>query len=289
MENKKISEDTKNQLRVIGLLGAYDFDIVTHWNAEEVEKMSHLHEAVINEDEFNDYDKNYFWYKRPEINTDDTPYSGRWDRIQSSDVLAIQQIYPDSIKMKLVSEKEKLDRIYKVKKVHDDMTDEEFFKANESFKRDINYIREVEAKFNKAQELTDIDGLHVTQLDDYDNYKYLVENTCEKYVYKIYADEKRERRLQSEEEYLEKKISKFTNDLYGYELQVVGMSMDPQYAPLMNKLGEYTYSEGSRLYEDMIDIAKEYRVSLANAWNLWKFMVLGDMESRYESIIVDMV
>lgn len=283
MEARPITQDTRRQLKVIGQLGCYEYDTILHWDSEAVDNMD-LYESVINQEEFNEYDKNYFWYKRPEINIKDTPYSGRMDRIQSSDVIAIQQVYTDCIKMKLCGEEEDLRRIYKVQKVHEDMSDEDFFKANAIYRNDINRIRDVQAKFNESQELTDIHGLHITQLDDYDNYEYLVENVSERYVYQVYADERKERRLQSEEEYLERKIHKFRSDISGYEIQIIGMSLSPANQSLMNKLGEYGYNEGSRLYEDMIDISKEYKISLKNAWNLWKFMVLGDMQTRYDEV-----
>lgn len=285
MESKPITQETKNQLKVIGTLGCYKFDTIIHWDKKDVDKMAeNLHEAIMNSSEFNDYAKNYYWYKRPEINIKDTPYSGRFDYLQGREVIGIQQIYTDDIKMKICGEEKDLAYIEKVHSVHEDMSDEDFFKANAVYRNDINRIREVEAKFNQSQEIVDINGLHVTQLDDFDNYKYVIENISEKYVYEIYSEERLQRRLQSEEEYLQKKIFKFESDIAQYEFQIVGLTLHEDTQPLIRKLSEYSYNQGSELYSDMIEISQEYKMSLKNCWNIWKFISLEDMRVRYEEI-----
>ena len=187
IKGELLKEYTKNQLVNCGRVGMYRFGEVLHLTPEQAETIVENNEILyINKHEMHEFGVNRMIYKRDEIrkDKDSLPYCGRFEFFGGDEFITIQEIHKETVKCKLIGPKEIIQKIKDNKElntVNENMSDDEFAAANADLLNEVKYVK---GYFNKPRDEVDTQGLHISKIEDYDNYAYAI-YASEKYVYEI--------------------------------------------------------------------------------------------------------
>lgn len=277
---------TENQLRNCGKVGMYRFGEVLHLTPEQAHTIVEENEILyLNKHEMHQYGVNRMVFKRNEIRSDkdSLPYCGRFEFFEGEEFITIQEIYTDDIKCKIIGPKESIEKIRANKMLHSGMSDADFEKANEDVLNEIKYI---EGYYNKPRDEVDIHGLHISKIEDYDNYGYSIYNS-ERSVYKIYNAERQKELQQNKMErnvkYLKDKIKKYEKSLEDYPLSKIKRTFRNK-REFVEEIQLYDWTDTEALYRDMKSIASRHKIGLTRAWKVWKFVMLPKMQEEIESL-----
>ena len=260
--------------------------------------------VIVNRHQFNSINARYLHFKRDEIRTgiikDAIPYSTRLGNLCGEDIFIIQQLDFDHMSAKIVGTPQQIAIIrghIRDNNTFEGLTDDEFW---EMHRRDLDAYRNipemiglatlsmerdrfVKGSFNQTPEKFDQQGLHVTQIDDYDNYKYTIYGVShESYNHTVYVELKRKR---NEERaiYYEEKLEDWKESIVNNANRIYKiMSSNKEF---VEDLKEYNFRDGSRLSDEkiMTDLCKEHGVSFKGGWATWKFLNINDLEQYIES------
>lgn len=255
--------------------------------------------VIVNRHQFNSINARYLHFKRDEIRTgilkDAIPYSTRLGNICDEDVFVIQQLDHDHMSAKMVGLPEQIKIIkdhIRDNQVFEGMTDDEFWEAH---RRDLDAYRQVPemnglqalhmersrdvmGAFNLTPEKVDINGLHVTTIDDYDNYKYTIYGVShESYNQIVYLETIRKR---NEEImiYFEDKLDDWKKCVNENAQRIFKIFKEKK--EFVKEIGKYNYQSGSKLHQEniMTDLCKEHNVSYRGGWATWKALNINDLE-----------
>lgn len=277
---------TENQLRNCGKVGMYRFGEVLHLTPEQAHSIVQENEILyLNKHQMHEFGVNRMVFKRDEIRNDkdSLPYCGRFEFFEGEEFITIQEIYTDDIKCKIIGPKESIQKLKENRMLHSGMTDDEFAKANEDILNEIKYI---EGYYNKPRDEVDIHGLHISKIEDYDNYGYAIYNS-EATTYKIYNIERQKelekKRMENTVIYLKNKIEKYEKDLKEYSLSKIKRTIrnKPEF---VQEIELYDWNYTDVLIRDMKSIAIRHKVGLSRAWKIWKFIMLPKIQKEIESL-----
>ena len=173
IKGELLKEYTKNQLVNCGRVGMYRFGEVLHLTPEQAETIVENNEILyINKHEMHEFGVNRMIYKRDEIrkDKDSLPYCGRFEFFGGDEFITIQEIHKETVKCKLIGPKEIIQKIKDNKElntVNENMSDDEFAAANADLLNEVKYVK---GYFNKPRDEVDTQGLHISKIEDYDNY-----------------------------------------------------------------------------------------------------------------------
>lgn len=277
---------TENQLRNCGKVGMYRFGEVLHLTPEQAHTIVEENEILyLNKHQMHQYGVNRMVFKRNEIRSDkdSLPYCGRFEFFEGEEFITIQEIYTDDIKCKIIGPKESIDKIKANKMLHSGMSDADFEKANEDVLNEIKYI---EGYYNKPRDEVDVQGLHISKIEDYDNYEYSIYNS-ERTVYKIYNIERQkeleQKKMEGTVKFLKNKIKKYEKSLKDYPLSKIKRTFRNK-REFVEEIQLYDWTDTEALYRDMKSIAIRHKVGLTRAWKVWKFVMLPKMQEEIESL-----
>ena len=277
---------TENQLRNCGKVGMYRFGEVLHLTPEQAHTIVEENEILyLNKHQMHQYGVNRMVFKRNEIRSDkdSLPYCGRFEFFEGEEFITIQEIYTDDIKCKIIGPKESIEKIKANKMLHSGMSDTDFEKANEDVLNEIKYI---EGYYNKPRDEVDVQGLHITKIEDYDNYGYSIYNS-ERTVYKIYNIERQkeleQKKMEGTVKFLKNKIKKYEKSLEDYPLSKIKRTFRNK-REFVEEIQLYDWTDTEALYRDMKSIASRHKVGLTRAWKVWKFIMLPKIQEEIESL-----
>lgn len=289
IKGELLKEYTENQLRNCGKVGMYRFGEVLYLTPEQAHEIVEKNEILyINKHEMHKYRINRMIYRRSEIRKekDALPYCGRFEYFNGDEFITIQEIHKETVKCKLIGPKSIIQKIKdnrELNTVHENMTDDEFAAANADILNEVKFIK---GYFNKPRDEVDIHGLHVSKIEDYDNYSYAI-YASEKYVYEIYNKEDKERKELNQKirtiEYLKRKINKYQEDLQHIQLSKIKRVMRKK-PGFVEEIGLYDWNDTDRLIRDMKSIARRYKIGLKRAWKIWKFIMVPLIEHEIHTL-----
>lgn len=277
---------TENQLRNVGKVGMYRFGEVLHLTPEQAHTIVQENEILyLNKHEMHQYGVNRMVFKRNEIRSDkdSLPYCGRFEFFEGEEFITIQEIYTDDIKCKIIGPKESIEKIKANKMLHSGMSDADFEKANEDVLNEIKYI---EGYYNKPRDEVDVQGLHISKIEDYDNYGYSIYNS-ERSVYKIYNAERqkelKQKKMEGTVKFLKNKIKKYEKNLQEYPLSKIKRTIRNK-PKFVQEIKSYDWTHTEILIREMRYIAARHQVSLTRAWKVWKYIMLPKLQEEIEKL-----
>lgn len=289
IKGELLKQYTKNQLVNCGRVGMYRFGEVLHLTPEQAETIVENNEILyINKHEMHEFGVNRMIYKRDEIRKDKDalPYCGRFEFFGGDEFITIQEIHKETVKCKLIGPKEIIQKIKDNKElntVNENMNDDEFAAANADLLNEVKYVK---GYFNKPHDEVDTQGLHISKIEDYDNYAYAI-YASEKYVYEIYNKENKERKELNQKlrtiEYLKNKINKYQEDLSDVQLSKIKRIIrnKPEF---VKEISSYLWSDTERLFRDMKHISRRNKVGLKRAWYTWKFLMIPLIQKKISEL-----
>lgn len=298
-----LSEGTLNQLRIgckLGMLDSWGQQMYKpDFKSTFEDEKENLDYVIVNRHQFNSINARYLHFKRDEIRKgiikDAIPFSTRLGTICGEEVFVIQQVGHDYISAKMVGTPEQINIIkgsIRDNMTFEGMTDDEFWEAH---RRDLGAYRNIpevnglstlhiersrftKGAYNLAPEKLDIQGLHVTQIDDYDNYKYVIEETSRDMYYKIVSKQQQKERYEDTRIWYEEKLEDWQ--------KCIGDNANRIYTILTTKtkfvedIKIYNFKAGSKLYKEeiMTDLCKKHNVSYRGGWATWKALNIDALE-----------
>lgn len=289
IKGELLKKYTENQLRNCGKVGMYRFGEVLHLTPEQAHEIVEKNEILyINKHEMHEYGVNRLIYKRSEIRKDKDalPYCGRFEYFNGDEFITIQEIHKETIKCKLIGPKSIIQKIKdnrELNTVHENMTDDEFAAANADL---LNEVKFVKGYFNKPRDEVDVQGLHISKIEDYDNYSYAI-YASEKYLYQIYNKEDKERAEFNQKirtiQYLKNKINKYQEDLRDTQLSKIKRIIRKK-PGFVEEIQSYDWTETDKLIRDMKHISKRHNIGLKRSWKTWKFIMLPLIEKEIHQL-----
>lgn len=277
---------TENQLRNVGKVGMYRFGEILHLTPEQAHTIVEENEILyLNKHQMHEFGVNRMVFKRDEIRNDkdSLPYCGRFEFFEGKEFITIQEIYTDDIKCKIIGPKESIQKLKENRMLHSGMTDDQFVKANEDVLNEIKYI---EGYYNKPRDEVDIQGLHISKIEDYDNYEYAIYNS-ERSVYKIYNAERqrelKQKKMENTVRFLKNKIKKYEKNLQEYPLSKIKRTIRNK-PKFVQEIESYDWTHTEILIREMRYIAARHKISLTRAWKVWKYIMLPKLQEKIESL-----
>lgn len=258
-----------------------------------------LEYVIVNKFQFNSINARYLHFKRDEIRVgifkDAIPYSTRLGQICDEDVFVIQQLDFDNMSAKIVGMPEQIAIIRDTLRENvtfEGMTDAEFWEAH---RRDLGAYRNVpeinglaaldlqrdrfvKGAYNLSPEKLDSQGLHVTQIDDYDNYLYTILNTSHESYSTIAYLEQKEKRNEDRAIYFEEKLEDWHNCVNNNVSRIYKILSEKK--DFVKEIKEYNFKDGSKLHDEsiMTDLCKKHHISYKGGWATWKAININDLE-----------
>ena len=283
-----LKEYTQNQLRNCGKVGMYRFGEVLHLSPENAKQIVENEEndiLYLTKEQMKQHDVTYLMFKRSEIKNDKDalPYSARFEWVHGEECITIQEIYRDTVKCKIISNKNHIRKIRQTNMINSNMTDDEFLKANADVLDEVKFVK---GYYNKSEEILDKHGQHVSSIDDYDNYQYYI-YTSEKHMYQIYNQEKQQRnkhnKMKSTLKYLERKMENYQNELKEYPLSKIKRVIKNK-KEFVEIIEEYDWTQTEQLIRDMKIFASKNQISLKRAWKVWKYLMLPKLQDKINEL-----
>lgn len=234
---KKISKNTKNQLRTVGLKHYCDED---------------LYETVLRQSELNSLNLGWLHFKQPGL-TKTNPYVCIDVFVLEEFTIGFQQLYTDSIAVKIIGNKELIEEIELTKR----------YEERVSWKDELDSIRnyQVEFNMNRLQDYED-----KTSIDDYD-IKWEVTDSWRN-ILQAKKEIAEERRIEKRIAFLEEKQQEKLAELTFQEVKNcrIGQRKNPEFYEFIST------QSGSDVYNNIKTISKKWNKSFKAIWRAWKFM-----------------
>lgn len=260
--------------------------------------------VIVNRHQFNSIGARYLHFKRDEIKTgiykDAIPYSTRLGTICDEEVFIIQQLDFDNMSAKIVGMPNSIKIIkdqIRDNTTFEGMTDDEFWEAH---RRDLDAYRNipglnglaslslersrfVQGAYNMTPEILDEQGLHKTQLQDYDNYLYTIYNTSRESYYRAIYIEQKEKRNEDKAIYYEEKLDTWKECVDSNVSRIYKILTTK--TEFVDEIRIYNFQDGSKLHDDgiMTDLCKKHHVSYKGGWATWKALNIDNLENYIES------
>lgn len=234
---KKIDENTKNQLRTVEL---------NHYCDED------LYETVLRQSEFNSLNLGWLHFKQPGL-TKTNPYVVIDIFVLDEFTIGFQQLYTDSIAVKIIGNKELIHEIEITKR----------YEEKVSWKDELDSIRKYQVEFNMNR-LQDYEDK--TSIDDYD-IKWEIHDSW-KNISKAKKEIAEERRIENRIAFLEEKQQEKLDELTFQEVKNCRKAQEknPEFYAFI------ATQSGSDVYNNIDQISKKWHKSFKAIWRAWKFM-----------------
>lgn len=234
---KKIDENTKNQLRTVEL---------NHYCDED------LYETVLRQSEFNSLNLGWLHFKQPGL-TKTNPYVVIDIFVLDEFTIGFQQLYTDSIAVKIIGNKELIHEIEITKR----------YEEKVSWKDELDSIRKYQVEFNMNR-LQDYEDK--TSIDDYD-IKWEIHDSW-KNISKAKKEIAEERRIEKRIAFLEEKQQEKLDELTYQEVKNCRRAQEknPEFYAFI------ATQSGSDVYNNIEQISKQWHKSFKAIWRAWKFM-----------------
>ena len=234
---KKIDENTKNQLRTVEL---------NHYCDED------LYETVLRQSEFNSLNLGWLHFKQPGL-TKTNPYVVIDIFVLDEFTIGFQQLYTDSIAVKIIGNKELIHEIEITKR----------YEEKVSWKDELDSIRKYQVEFNMNR-LQDYEDK--TSIDDYD-IKWEIHDSW-KNISKAKKEIAEERRIENRIAFLEEKQQEKLDELTYQEVKNCRKAQEknPEFYAFI------ATQSGSDVYNNIEQISKQWHKSFKAIWRAWKFM-----------------
>lgn len=234
---KKITKNTKNQLRTVEL---------DHYCDED------LYEITLRQSEFNSLNLGWLHFKQPGL-TKTNPYVVVDVYVLDEFTIAFQQLYTDSIAVKVIGNKDLICEIENTKR----------FEERISWEDELDSIRKYQVEFNMNR-LQDYEDS--TSIDDYD-IKWEVTDSWRNILQakkEIAEERKIENRIAYLEEKQEEKLSELT--LQDVRNCRIAQRKNPAFYEFISK------QSGADVMRNIDNISKTWKKSRSAIWRAWKFM-----------------
>ena len=161
------------------------------------------------------------------------------------------------------------------------MTDDEFWEAH---RRDLGAYKNiphlhgiVEGNFNPTPERLDAEGQHVTTIDDYDNYDYIIHGVSHNEYMHIRNISLKRKRFEDIAIYYEEKLDKWKNDIKENGSRIIKVLQNRGF---IYEIEKYDFQDGQKLAQEniMTNLCKKHNVSYKGGWSTWKFLNANDLE-----------
>ena len=234
---KKIDENTKNQLRTVEL---------NHYCDED------LYETVLRQSEFNSLNLGWLHFKQPGL-TKTNPYVVIDIFVLDEFTIGFQQLYTDSIAVKIIGNKELIHEIEITKR----------YEEKVSWKDELDSIRKYQVEFNMNR-LQDYEDK--TSIDDYD-IKWEIHDSW-KNISKAKKEIAEEHRIENRIAFLEEKQQEKLDELTYQEVKNCRRAQEknPEFYAFI------ATQSGSDVYNNIEQISKQWHKSFKAIWRAWKFM-----------------
>lgn len=233
----KNSEGTMNQLNKYGL-GHYIDDS--------------MYEVTLRQSELNSLNLGWLHFKQPGL-TKTNPYICVDIFVLDEFTIAFQQLYTDSIAVKIIGNKELIEEIELTKR----------YEEKVSWKDELDSIRKYQVEFNMNR-LQDYEDK--TSIDDYD-IKWEV-NDSWRNILQAKREIAEEQRIENRIAFLEEKRQEKLDELTLQEVKNcrTGQKKSPEFYNFI------ATQSGSDVYKNIRYISKKYNKSFKAIWRAWKFM-----------------
>lgn len=283
IKGELLKKYTENQLRNCGKVGMYRFNEVINLSPEQAEEIVNSNEILyLNKHEMHEFGVNRLVFKRDEIKNepDALKYCGRFEFFNGVEYITIQEIHPDTVKCKIIGPKKDIKKLRQQRMhISKDLTDDEFVAMNSDVLQEVKFIK---GYFNKPRDEVDVHGLHISKIEDYDNYSYAI-YASQRYVYQIYSKEDKERRELREKEntikWLKIKLKNYEDSLYETKLSRIKRVIKRK-EEFVNELEEYDWTQTEYLIRDMKYICQRHKVGFSRAWKVWKFIMIPKIQDE---------
>ena len=235
---KKITNNTKNQLRTVEL---------NHYCDED------LYETVLLQSEFNSLNLGWLHFKQPGL-TKTNPYVVVNIFVLDEFTIGFQQLYTDSIRVKIIGNKELIQEIEVSKK----------YEEKVSWEDQLNSIRKYQVEYNMRRVQNYYED--ETTFDDYD-IKWEIHDSW-KNISKAQKEAAEERRIEQKIEYLEEKQQEKLDELTLQDVRNCRRAQEknPEFYAFIST------QSGSDVYNNIKTISKDWNKSFKAIWRAWKFM-----------------
>ena len=235
---KKITNNTKNQLRTVEL---------NHYCDED------LYETVLLQSEFNSLNLGWLHFKQPGL-TKTNPYVVVNIFVLDEFTIGFQQLYTDSIRVKIIGNYELIHEIEITKR----------FEEKISWKDELNSIRKYQMEFNMKRLQNYYED--ETSVDDYD-IKWEIHDSW-KNIHQAKIAEKEERRIENRIAFLEKQQKEKLDELTLQEVKNCRRAQEknPEFYEFI------ATQSGSDVYNNIKTISKDWNKSFKAIWKAWRFM-----------------
>lgn len=235
---KKITNNTKNQLRTVEL---------NHYINED------MYEITLKQSELNSLNLAWLHFKQPGL-TKTNPYVCIEVFVLDEFTIGFQQLYTDSIRVKIIGNKELIEEIELTKK----------YEERVSWKDELDSIRKYQVEFNmnRLQNYYEDE----TTFDDYD-IKWEITDSWRN-IHQAKRAIAEERRIENRISYLEKKQQEKLDELTYQEVKNCRRAQEknPEFYAFI------ATQSGSDVYNNIKQISKQWHKSFKAIWKAWKFM-----------------
>lgn len=234
---KKITQSTKNQLVTVEL---------NHLCDEE------LYEITLRQSELNSLNLGWLHFKQPGL-TKTNPYVVVDVFVLDEFTIGFQQLYTDSIAVKIVGNKELIHEIQITKR----------FEERISWKDELDSIRKYQVEFNMNR-LQDYED--ETSIDDYD-IKWEVTDSWRN-ISSARKEIAEEKRIENRIAYLEEKRQEKLDSLTLQDVRNCrkAQELNPEFYNFI------ATQSGSDIHNNIFAISKKWNKSCRAIWKAWKFM-----------------
>lgn len=235
---KKITNNTKNQLRTVEL---------NHYCDED------LYETVLLQSEFNSLNLGWLHFKQPGL-TKNNPYVVVNVYVLDEFTIGFQQLYTDSIRVKIIGNKELIQEIEVSKK----------FEERVSWEDQLDSIRKYQVEYNMRRVQNYYEDK--TSIDDYD-IKWEVRDSWRN-IHEAQKEAAEERRIENRIAFLEEKQQEKLEELTLQDVKNCRRAQEknPEFYAFIST------QSGSDVYNNIKQISKQWHKSFKAIWKAWRFM-----------------
>lgn len=235
---KKITNNTKNQLRTVEL---------NHYCDED------LYETVLLQSEFNSLNLGWLHFKQPGL-TKNNPYVVVNIFVLDEYTVGFQQLYSDSIKVKIIGNYELIHEIEITKR----------FEERVSWEDQLDSIRKYQVEYNMRRVQNYYEDK--TSVDDYD-IKWEVRDSWRN-IHEAKKEAAEERRIEQKIEYLEEKQQEKLEELTLQDIKNCRRAQEknPEFYAFIST------QSGSDVYNNIEQISDKWHKSFKAIWKAWRFM-----------------
>lgn len=234
----KNSEGTMNQLKKYNL---------NHYIDDS------MYETVLRQSEFNSVNLTWLHFKQPGL-TKNNPYILVDIFVLDEATIGFQQLYTDSIRVKIIGNKELIQEIEVSKR----------FEEKVSWEDQLDSIRKYQVEYNMRRVQNYYED--ETTFDDYD-IKWEVSDSWRN-IHEAQKEAAEERKIEQKIEYLERKQQEKLDELTLQDIKNCRRAQEknPEFYAFIST------QSGSDVYNNIKTISKDWNKSFKAIWKAWRFM-----------------